>query len=223
MNITAAATDLFIYGREAAFGALFQSAFTFDNSIRDYNERLLDSSPAVGGMGRDRALLIGIHARHPSEMPEIGFVKYNEEKDCIRHVISASRSLFGERFCVLVVSTDKNHSLFDLSTFANSIGCEVLKGKEIRQHTSPSISSLADEKFSMLSDLALLSSVDIFIGSTQSSGSVRSYFSALVANNLALRQRGSKNVRWLPDASCTEKRDHLNSTTDIPPHYSLRN
>jgi hypothetical protein len=194
---------LFMYGTDAAYGAAFRAVMSLNSTLLAFNSAVMKSSPVLDGLGRDRAMLIGIHARHPSELSEIGFVKYAEEKECIKHLISINRPVFGERYCILLVSADRNHTLVGLSTFANSIGCEVLNGKESKRlQRSPIFPNINDDGFALLSDLALLSNSDLFIGSTFGGGSARSFFSALVAGILAVSQRGSQNIVWMPDSSC---------------------
>lgn len=193
---------IFMYGSDAAYGAAFRAAFSFNDTLLLFNSAIMRSSIAIDGLGRDRVLLVGIHARHPSELSEVGFVKYTEEKECIKHMISITRPIFGERYCVLLISADRNHTLIGLSTFANSIGCEIINGKESKRYLRSQILPGNDDGFSMISDLELLSNSDVFIGSTFGGGSGRSFFSALVAGVLAINQRGSQNIVWMPDSNC---------------------
>ena len=215
-----------MYGPEANSGALFRAAFRFSNSIISSNEEILKSSSVIGGMGRDRALIIGIHARRSGDIVEKNFIKYVEEKDCIKHILRKSRSKFGERYCILVVSTDRNHTLAGLSTFANSIGCEVMVAKDRQNRPKDKAIPDEDDAFPMIADLNLLAQSDYFIGSTMQGG-VRTFFSLLVADLVALAQRGADNIQWLPDDSCKLDMTELhlfNSsfTTDslLPSHVS---
>ena len=187
------------YGSDAAKGALFRFSIRFQGAVFESNQQVLGSSMVVGGMGRDRAFVIGIHARHANDIVQTGFVKYVEEKDCIRHVLLETRPKFGERYCVIIVSTDRNHTLVGLSTFANTLGCEVLNAKEKKSTNSNDQTS---DGFAMTADLELLSQSDFFLGSTQGSDQTRTSFSSLVASLIALKHRGPQNTFWVPSEKC---------------------
>ena len=186
-----------IYGPDARYGALFQSCFDYHESVVRSSDQVLKSSLIINGMGRDKAFLIGIHARHSTEMISSGYTKYIEEKDCIRHVLQDTRPKFGDRYCILVVSTDRNHTLVGLSTFAHSVGCEVLNAKE-KKDTELS----RNDGFAITADLHLLSQVDYFLGSTQGEQSIRTPFSSLVASIVAYNHRGTDNILWVPSDVC---------------------
>ena len=195
LNLTAKTLDM--YGPEARYGGLFLSCFDYNESVIRSSDLVLNSSLIISGMGRDKTFIIGIHARHSSEMISSGYTKYVEEKDCIKHVLLDTRTKFGDRYCILIVSTDRNHTLVGLSTFANSIGCEVLNAKEKKD-----AQLYRDDGFAMIADLHLLSQVDYFLGSTQGEQFVRTPFSSLVASLVAYNQRGTYNILWVPSDTC---------------------
>ena len=212
------------YGPDAAIGALFRFSLEFQESVLISNDQIMNSSMVIGGMGRERAFVIGIHARHANEIVQTGFVKYVEEKDCIKHVLLDSRPKFGDRHCVIVVSTDRNHTMIGLATFANTLGCEVLNAKEKKEKAIDG--DLANDGFAMTADLELLSQSDFFLGSTQGNELTRTSFSSLVASLVALKHRGSQNVLWIPSENCnrdtiqaaikaTDANQMLNNATDI--------
>lgn len=186
-----------MYGSEAKHGALFDSCFDYAQSVLNSSEQVLKSSVVISGMGRERAFIMGIHARHSTEMIQSGFTKYIEEKDCIKHVLLDSRPTFGDRYCILVVSTDRNHTLVGLSTFAGSIGCEVLNAKEKKE-----AELYRNDGFAMIADLHLLSQVDYFLGSTQGEQFMKTPFSSLVASIVAYNHRSDNNILWVPSDTC---------------------
>ena len=191
--------NICIYGEEACYGALFNYAFIFNNTVADLTKKILDSSAIISGLGRNRAFVIGVHARHSNEIDlESGFIKYRHEKDCIKNILIETRSIFGERFCIILLSTDRNHTLTGLSTFAQQLGCELVNAKDTKKHFRiPN-----DDGIVFFSDLMLLGNSDYFIGSTVLNGTVHNSFSTLVANLVALNHRGTQNIIWLPNIKC---------------------
>ena len=69
--LTLAAKTLDMYGPEGRYGGLFLSCFDYNESVIRSSDLVLNSSLIISGMGRDKAFVIGIHARHSTEMISI--------------------------------------------------------------------------------------------------------------------------------------------------------
>jgi hypothetical protein len=146
-------------------------------------------------------------------------MKYMHEKECIKNILIETRPIFGERFCIILLSTDRNHTLTGLSTFAQQLGCELVNAKDTKKHFRlPN-----DDGIVFFSDLMLLGNSDYFIGSTVLNGTVHNSFSTLVANLVALSHRGTQNIIWLPNIKCKsilqtsliDENTHLNTSMHL--------
>ena len=200
-------------GSFATYGALWRTAFAFNQSLLSANDARL--------AGYDKPFIIGAHIRH-IDLHDPG-IKDTGEEYCLEHIVKEHKwanPAHRDRQCIVAVASDRPYTIERLFNFSRMLGCTPMSANDFKIAEDVKYDSehgpFADP-YAKLLDIEFLSRADYLIGEHSST------FTMLIDSRAALRILLRSDETFTPSSIAERLHDHHQGCVPLYMHLGSKN